>query len=163
MTWFTSAYKALVHLAPNWDTQLRTDMAFLETQTDQLAWAPALGGTGASLGTGPGFNGFAARVGQMVIYQGRLTFGSSASWGSGTPVITGFNDFGFNTDVTISHGTGRYKKISGGLPIPLILDAVSSSTYAPYVAGATPAAMSSISASPAQSDQLIFQLIGYMV
>lgn len=160
MTVFTSAYKALAHGALNWDTQLDADMATLETILQQGSWTPAFGGAGVSLGTNGTASGYFTRLGQKVIYNGRFSFGSSASWGTGLPAVTGLNQSG-NMDTSTPVGHGYYTKASGGNPIPIIAFPLTASQFGFYVIGAGASlAMSTISAAPAQSDQMWFHIDG---
>jgi hypothetical protein len=114
---FTSTYKALAHGALNWDTQLDADMASLEGFLNQGTYVPAIGGTGFTTGTSGGTNGYWTRLGQRVTYNGRILFGSSSSWGTGQPAITGLTNGG-NVDQTLSFGTGLYLRASGQPAIP---------------------------------------------
>jgi hypothetical protein len=157
MTFFTSAYKLLAHLAPNWDTQLRTDMAFLETNLDQAAWSIGWGGgSGATVGSGGGSDGYAARVGNQKTYNGRVLFGSSAVSGGG--VLSGFNGLGSNLSMTHSLGYGLYSPPTGS-PSALILLPTSTSDFTVLLAS-NGAAFSTLTANPPQSSVLRFVVNG---
>jgi hypothetical protein len=100
---FTSTYKALAHGALNWDTQLDADMASLEGFLNQGTYGPAIGGTGFTTGTSGGTNGYWTRLGQRVTYNGRILFGSSASWGTGSPRSSGSPTTATSTDPLLRH------------------------------------------------------------
>jgi hypothetical protein len=157
VTVFTSAYKALAHGALNWDTQLDADMATLETILHQGTWAPSIGGTGFTLGTSGGSNGYWTRLGQRVTYNGRILFGSSAAWGTGTPAIISMGNDG-TMDTTLSFGTGLYLRASGQPAIPLILTPLSNSSFGMVIAQAGTSSSLTAIAAPAQSDQILVRV-----
>lgn len=160
MTWFSSAYKALAHGAPNWDTQLRADLAFLETGTDQGGWLPTYGGdSGATVGANGGTNGYYVSLGARISYHGRILFGSSAVAGGG--VIANMNLGSMNTQ--LSQGRGFFRNASNGARVPLMLVPITASEFAVLVVGNAGLAAFNTLGNPSQSSEIFFQVDGVRV
>lgn len=86
-------------------------------------WQPLLGGTGASGGANPAGDGSYLRIGRLAFFSGRIVFGASASFGTGTAAII---NFPFGLDMNHATGKGHFQQVDGsgnllGNPIPVFL------------------------------------------
>jgi hypothetical protein len=159
---FSSQTSGVAHGALNWDTQVKADFTSLQTLLAQQSWSPGLGGTGAFIGsTGSSVNGFFSRQGTQVLYQGRLVFGSGATFGTATPYIGGFNLYG-DLDVTNTSGYGRYIATNSNI-LNIVLHPISGQQLAIRVAGNNGQTNNATTiGNPTQGDQIIFAVQGIL-
>lgn len=160
MGFFTSAYKALAHAAPNWDTQLRTDMAFLETNIDQGSWAPGFSGTGgATRGTGGGADGNVVRLGQRVTYFGRVVFGSSGVFGGS--LVGALNVYG-TMNPNSTHGYGYFQSAAGDRVALSLVPSSDPTLFGVFVVTGSQLAALSTLGTPSAGSQLFFHVDGIL-
>lgn len=124
-------------------------------------WGPTLGGgNGATLGSSPGYDGTYSLFGKHVVAKGRLVFGSSASFGTGTATISSLPG---TIDTAHSSGYGMFLPPSGD-PVPVFFNAIDGANLAIRpVKSSTPGSVAGLGiafniGTPAQSSQLIFTL-----
>lgn len=123
-------------------------------------WQYALGGAGATNGTGGGSDGYASRIGKTVAMSGRIVMGVSSSWGSGVPALTGVNPFG-DMNPSFTFGTGWYLRASGANPIQLLFTPVNGSQHVIRLTSSGAGGAGSFPAA-AQSDEIRFQFTGVL-
>jgi hypothetical protein len=132
----------------------------------QGVFGPGFGGTGATLGATGGTSGYYVRTGKRMTYFGRLLFGSSASWGTGSAVVTGLNLAGdFNTSIV--DGTGWFDcGPNGGANanqrINIKLTPLNGSQFYIHVANTSPLGSAFSLPGPAQSAELHFKIDGVL-
>jgi hypothetical protein len=86
---------------------------------------PAIGGTGANVGTSGGSDGSCLKIGKFGIWRGKLTFGSSASWGTTVTKLAGFP---IGIDPGRSSGIAFWQKADGSYLVPFLLVGVDAAT-----------------------------------
>lgn len=127
-------------------------MATLADDIDALIqqgnWYPTIGGSAAAPGANFAQNGKYFRVGKHISAKGRIVFGSSATWGTGTPVIAGMPIPSGGMDQNLSNGYGTFQ----GIPVILTpVDATYMSIRVMQSAGAAAGTNTNLGTAAAQS------------